>query len=186
MEFIVLLAIALGLALDAFAVALAVGSHLKHVTARQYFRLSFHFGLFQALMPVLGWLAGEAVAPWAAAWDHWIACGLLSFVGVKMLWQSGREGDEKGVDDPTRGVSLVLLSIATSLDALAVGLTLALLSVRIALPALVTGLVAGALTLLGMRLGQRVGPALGRWAGPIGGVILIGIGVKIVLEHLFA
>jgi putative Mn2+ efflux pump MntP len=184
MPLTVVLGLALGLALDAFAVAVVVGSVLDRITVRHYFRLGFHFGLFQALMPIVGWLAGRTVWSYAAAWDHWIAFGLLLFVGGRMLWPSSREDAPSDRGDPTRGLSLVVLSVATSLDALAVGLTLALLNVRIILPVVVIGLVAGGLTLAGLAVGRRAGRALGCWAERVGGVVLIGIGVKILVEHL--
>src|SRR5512134_4038247 len=119
MDLLTLLGIALALAMDAFAVALATGMNLAAVTGRHLFRLGFHFGLFQALMPIIGWLAGQTVQQHIAAWDHWIAFGLLAFVGGHMLWEARSEEHEaKDPRDPTRGLSLVILSVATSIDAL--------------------------------------------------------------------
>ena len=184
MDTITLLGIALALAMDAFAVALAVGLAVAPLTGRHLFRLGWHFGLFQAMMPVIGWLAGVTVQQHIAAYDHWLALGLLSFVGGKMIYEAFRETDEpKQPGDPTRGMSLVLLSLATSIDALAVGLSLGMLGVSIWFPATVIGLVAGVLTLTGMLLGRRVGALWGKRVEVIGGLILIGIGVRIVLEH---
>ena len=179
-----ILFIAVGLGLDAFAVAIATGTILPRVTLRHYFRLSFHFGLFQALMPVIGWLAGETVSAYTRAWDHWLAFGLLAFVGGRML-VSRPEDDERRNADPTRGATLVVLSVATSLDALAVGFSLALLGVRILFPAVAIGIVACAMTITGMVMGQRFGSRLGRSAEKLGGFVLIGIGIKIVIDHLF-
>src|SRR5512145_3318729 len=143
MDWLTLLGIALALAMDAFAVALGAGLTLERLTGRHLFRLGFHFGLFQAMMPVVGWLAGLTVQHWIAAYDHWVAFGLLAFVGGKMLYEALRsEDEEKEAGDPTRGLTLVILSVATSIDALAVGLSLAMLGVNIWLPALVIGLVA--------------------------------------------
>ncbi len=184
MDFATLLGIAIALAMDAFAVALSTGLILPKLTGRHLFRFGFHFGLFQALMPILGWLAGVTLRTYIESFDHWLAFGLLAFVGGKMLWearQSDKEGPPKG--DPTRGMSLVILSIATSIDALAVGLSLAILGVTIWTPALVIGLVAGVLTLCGMLLGRRLGQAWGTGVEIAGGLILIAIGVKILLEH---
>jgi len=188
MDPLTLLGIAVALAMDAFAVALGTGLTLERLTGRHLFRLGFHFGLFQALMPVVGWLAGLTVQRWIADYDHWIAFGLLSFVGGKMIYEALHDGDEEAAaSDPTRGLSLVLLSVATSIDALAVGLTLAMLGVEIWLPSLVIGLVAGALTVAGMLLGRRIGAAWGPRVEVFGGLVLIAIGVKILLEHtLFA
>jgi len=184
MDWITLFGIAVALAMDAFAVALGTGMTLKRLTGRHLFRLGFHFGLFQALMPVIGWLAGLTVQRWIAAYDHWIAFGLLGFVGGKMIYEALRdEGEEGSLSDPTRGLSLVLLSVATSIDALAVGLSLAMLGVDIWLPALIIGLVAGAFTVAGMLLGRRVGAAWGPRVEVFGGLVLFAIGLKILLEH---
>ena len=182
-----LLAIALGLAMDAFSVAVATGLTLKTVAPRQYFRLSYHFGLFQFLMPVLGWLAGSTLVGFISGIDHWVALALLSYVGGKMIKESFDHGEEVPdylVKDPTRGASLVILSVATSIDALAVGLTLALLKVSILLPAVVIGIVAAALTFIGLRIGRYAGQWLGPWMERVGGVVLIGIGLKILADHL--
>jgi putative Mn2+ efflux pump MntP len=180
-----LFGIALALAMDAFAVALGTGMNLAALTGRHLFRLGFHFGLFQALMPVIGWLAGLTVQKQVAAWDHWIAFALLTFVGGKMLKEAFVHDDEDtGASDPTRGLSLVLLSVATSIDALAVGFSLSMLGVSIWTPALVIGLVAGVLTVVGMLLGRRAGDHWGPRVEIVGGLVLIGIGVKILVEHL--
>lgn len=185
MGWITLLGIAVALAMDAFAVALGAGLNLERMTGRHLFRLSFHFGLFQALMPVVGWVAGLTVQRWIAAYDSWIAFALLVFVGGKMVREALREHEEDRVRaDPTRGMNLVLLSLATSIDALAVGLSLAMLKVGIWIPALVIGLVAGALTVAGMCLGRRLGAAWGKKVEILGGLVLIAIGLKILLENV--
>src|SRR5512140_3417841 len=125
MDWIGLLALACALAMDAFAVAIVTGLTLSPMTRRHVFRLAFHFGLFQALMPTIGWVAGKAVQQYIAAFDHWIAFGLLAFVGSKMLWEAfhKEEGEQSVAKDPTSGLSLLVLSVATSIDALAVGLS---------------------------------------------------------------
>jgi manganese efflux pump family protein len=181
-----LIGIAIGLAMDAFAVSIAAGLTLKTVDARQTFRLAWHFGLFQALMPIIGWLAGLSIVRWIAPVDHWIAFGLLAVIGGKMIYEAFRDDDqqESRRGDPTKGWSLVLLSIATSIDALAVGLSLALLDVSIWWPAVVIGLVAGGFTAVGMQLGTRFGALLGRRMEVVGGIVLIAIGVNILVEHL--
>ena len=185
MTTLTLIGIAIGLAMDAFAVSIAAGLTLKTVDARQTFRLAWHFGLFQALMPIIGWLAGLSIEHWIAPVDHWIAFGLLAAIGGKMIYEALKDADDEvRRGDPTKGWSLVLLSIATSIDALAVGLSLALLDVSIWWPALVIGLVAGAFTTLGIRLGSRFGAVLGRRMEIVGGIVLIAIGVKILVEHL--
>jgi putative Mn2+ efflux pump MntP len=136
-------------------------------------------------MPIIGWLAGRTVSEYIEPVDHWIAFGLLAFIGGKMVYEALKKQDEDAeVCDPTKGWRLVMLSIATSIDALAVGLSLALLGVSIWYPALVIGIVAGVLTVVGMELGKRFGALLGRRMEIVGGIILIGIGVKILIEHL--
>jgi putative Mn2+ efflux pump MntP len=179
-----LLGIALGLAMDAFAVAIGAGLQLCGATPRQVFRLAWHFGLFQALMPIIGWLAGRTVSEYIEPVDHWIAFGLLAFIGGKMIYEAFRQDEEAEVCDPTKGWRMVMLSIATSIDALAVGLSLALLGTSIWWPALVIGVVAGVMTVIGMELGKRFGALLGRRMEVVGGIILIAIGVKILVEHL--
>lgn len=184
MDLITLFGLALALAMDAFAVALATGLTLPEMNRRHLFRLGFHFALFQALMPVIGWLAGLTVAQWIADYDHWVACVLLVFVGGKMIHEAFDDNkEETDVSDPTRGWSLVMLSVATSIDALAVGLTLAMLGVSIWFPALVIGLIAGILTVVGMQLGRRVNGIWGKRVEVFGGLVLCVIGLKILLEH---
>jgi putative Mn2+ efflux pump MntP len=182
-----ILLVAVALAMDAFTVAVAVGLHLScngRVSPRQYFRLSFHFGFFQFSMPILGWLAGTTVRAHIESFDHWIAFGLLSYIGIKMIREAGQTAKYTR-QDPTRGASLVLLSVATSIDALAMGLSLALLGVGIVYPSVIIGIVAAVFTLAGLSLGRKIGL---KWRGRVtivGGIILIGIGMKILLEHLF-
>ena len=184
MDFLTLFGIALALAMDAFAVALGAGLILPKLTGRHLFRFGFHFGLFQALMPVIGWLAGISIREQIESFDHWLAFGLLSMVGGKMLWDAWHNDEETPREgDPTKGLSLVILSIATSIDALAVGLSLAMLGVTIWTPALIIGLVASILTVCGMLLGRRLGRTWGAGVEVFGGMILIAIGAKILLEH---
>jgi manganese efflux pump family protein len=185
-KFINIFAIAVALAMDAFAVSIATGVHLKNVSFRQTFRLSWHFGLFQALMPVLGWSAGVSIRIYIEKYDHWIAFGLLTFVGINMIKEAfGKDKGEKHRKDHTKGLTLVILSIATSIDALAVGFSISLLGVSIWTPALIIGFVAGLFTIVGLQIGERIGSAeqLGRFAETIGGVVLIAIGLDILYEH---
>lgn len=181
-----LFAVAVGLAMDAFATAIAVSVSLRSVSRRQVFRLAWHFGLFQAMMPVIGWLAGLTVAGWIELWDHWVAFGLLVIVGGRSVVAGlkDRPQDAEGEFDPTRGLNLVVLSIATSVDALAVGLSFAALGVQVWVPSLIIGGVAGGMTVVGMMAGSALGRWSGRGAEIIGGIILIAIGVWIVADHL--
>jgi putative Mn2+ efflux pump MntP len=139
-------------------------------------------------MPIVGWFAGSTLVGLISGFDHWLAFALLGYVGAKMIRESFEKDDaelpRRLVKDPTRGASLVLLSVATSIDALAVGLSLAFLQVPILYPAVVIGVVAGSLTFIGLRLGRHVGRMLGPLMERVGGLILIGIGIKIVVEHL--
>jgi len=188
MDWLNLFGLAAALAMDAFAVAVVAGLTLDTLTKRRVFRLSFNFGLFQGLMPTVGWIAGVAVHKYIAAFDHWVAFGLLVFVGGRMIYNSVWSGEREPriPADPTKGWSLVLLSIATSIDALAVGLSLALIGSAILVPVVVIGVVAAGFTILGMHLGRRIGNAWGRKVEILGGIILIGIGLKIVLEKLLS
>ena len=180
-----ILGIAFGLAMDAFAVSLGASAVLRNVTPGQYFRFAFHFGLFQFLMPVLGWLGGSTVARWTASFDHWVAFGLLAFVGAKMVREAAADGAEERLrGDPTRGWSLVALSVATSIDALAVGFSFALLSVDVWYPSAIIGVVAAGMTLLGMRVGGRLGRRFGRVMEVAGGLVLLAIGARILWQHL--
>ncbi len=185
MDTLSLIALAVALAMDAFAVALAAGAILAPLTFRPCFRLAFHFGLFQAMMPVIGWLAGLSVQSFVAAWSHWIAFALLLWIGVRMIREALRaEEDSERAADPSRGLTMVALSVATSIDALAVGLTLAMIDVDIWFPSLVIGLVACGFTVAGLFLGKRAGELWGKRVEVAGGVILILIGGKILFSAL--
>jgi putative Mn2+ efflux pump MntP len=184
MSGLTILGLAVGLAMDALAVAIATGFALGRPSPRQVLRLALAFGFFQFLMPVVGWLAGRSVEAYIREVDHWIAFSLLAFVGGKMLWEARRNGTEVSPGDPTRGWMLLVLSIATSIDALAVGLSMAFLGGPVWMPSVVIGLVAFAFTAAGVVAGARVGRALGRWPEVVGGLVLLGIGVKILVEHL--
>lgn len=186
MQLINMLAIAVALAMDAFAVSIGVGVTLKQITFRQNFRLAWHFGFFQAMMPVLGWSAGLTIQVWVEHYDHWIAFGLLVYVAQGMLRSVfKKEKSEEKQKDPTRGMIMVMLSIATSIDALAVGFSLSMIGISIWTPSIIIGLVAGAFTTVGMHLGKKIGTGsnLGRYAEAIGGVVLVLIGINIVREH---
>ena len=186
MSVVEIIAVAIALAMDAFAVSVAAGVTLRRVSGRQTFRLAWHFGLFQALMPIIGWAAGLTIQTYIEAFDHWIAFALLAIIGGRMVLAGIRDEEEQlGKGGPTRGWTMVMLSIATSIDALAVGLSLAMLRVSVWIPALVIGLVAGAFTAGGLHLGGFVGRRLkvARFAALAGGIVLLGIGANILREH---
>ncbi len=183
MTFWYVLGIALGLAMDAFAVSVAAGIQVPKLNAGHVGRLALSFGFFQFMMTVLGWLAGRGLSRWVEAVDHWVAFGLLLAIGGKMLWEPFRPADGRE-KDPTRGWLLLTLAIATSIDALAVGLSLAFLDVSIWMPSIVIGIVAAVLSALGAMFGSRLGRRFGVWAERFGGLVLIAIGVKILVDHL--
>jgi len=148
-------------------------------------RVSSSFGLFQALMLVLGWLAGRTVVGYVGKYDHWLAFALLAFVGGRMLWESFHSaGDSVRRIDITRGFQLLVLSVATSLDALAVGLSFAFLQVNMLVASLTIGVVAFVVTVTGFIVGRKSSKFMGKWAESIGGVILIVIGLRILLTHV--
>lgn len=185
MDNLTLFIIALALALDAFSVALASGVSLCQASLRQTFRLAFHFGLFQAGMNVLGWLGGQSVQHYIAPIAPWLSFGLLAAIGGHMIYEAFDDDEQQAASDPTRGARMVLLSVATSIDALAVGFSFAALGQAILWPATLIGLVALVLTTIGLHLGCYVGSRsrLGQRAELIGGLVLIAIGLKILYQH---
>lgn len=182
---IILLAIAL--AMDAFAVSLTTGVVLKKVSGNQTFRMAGSFGLFQAVMPLIGWSAGALMASALEQIDHYIAFSLLALIGGKMIYESMQQDEEskESKNDPTKGLRLFILAIATSIDALAVGFSLSLLQGDIILPALIIGIVAFGFSVIGLHLGRLVShiPVISHYSERIGGGVLILIGLKILHEH---
>lgn len=185
MKIIEIALISLGLAMDCFAVSLGIGSGGGPRNWRSILRLAFHFGLFQGGMAALGWFAGSRIVNLIAGFDHWLAFILLAWVGGKMIRESfSAEAEDCGKENLTRGKSLVILSIATSIDALAVGLSLGLIDGSILSASLTIGVVSFALSILGYLLGNRLGCRFGKRMELVGGLILLAIGIKVVVEHL--
>jgi putative Mn2+ efflux pump MntP len=184
--FLSLLLIAVGLSADCFAVALCGSCAMKSLTRFQILRAALSFGLFQAVMPVLGWFAGRTFVGFISSFDHWLAFGLLGFVGGKMIWESFHPEKEEKQIDVTKGFLLLTLSVATSIDALAVGLSFAFLKVNILTASLTIGVTAFLITIIGFITGRKAGEIIGKRAELIGGLILVGIGVRILLTHLLA
>lgn len=184
MNYLSIVFIAVALAMDAFAVSVACAAFLGQLNGRQKFRLSFHFGLFQFFMPLIGWLAGSRIVRYIEAYDHWIALIILTVIGVKMIFDARHEKVKHFSGDMTRGWSLVTLSIATSIDALAVGFSIGIIRDSIMIPAIIIGVVAAVMTLVGIRLGTYLSEKFGQKISIVGGVVLILIGVQIVLKHL--
>ena len=179
-----ILLIAIGLSADCFAVTISGSVSLKSFSVIQVLRTAFTFGLFQALMPVIGWALGQTVVDIIADFDHWIAFGLLAIIGGKMICESfHNKGDTKKTDF-TKGFLLLTLAIVTSIDALAVGLTFAFLEVNIAVAVGIIGLTSFLVTIFAFGLGKKLGKLAGTWVETIGGLVLIGIGLRILLSHV--
>lgn len=184
MEFLQILIIALGLAMDAFAVSIAAGTSRNITGERAALRLSLHFGLFQFLMPWIGWSLGINIAPLIASGDHWVAFILLAIVGGRMIKASLDKQPRSFKTDPSKGMLLFVLSVATSIDALAVGLSIGMLKIKILFPSLLIGIITALLSYIGIQMGKRLGLKFGKRMELLGGFLLIGIGVKILIAHL--
>jgi putative Mn2+ efflux pump MntP len=205
MEFFVIstLLISLSLSLDAFAVSVGSGMCTKNLRRFHIFRAAFAFGLFQFLMPIIGWFLGNSFRSYIEGFDHWIAFGLLAIIGIKMIIESREEKeiscpiDENGDTstkpesnssnkfDVTNLWTLFVLAIATSIDAMAIGLSYSLIDQSIWIPAIIIGVITFAVCLLGFEFGKRIGTIFEKWAQIIGGIVLVLIGTKILLEHIF-
>ena len=184
MGLIEIIIIAFGLAMDASAVSLVAAASGFAKDSRSIFRLAFHFGLFQFFMPVIGWLMGVSFVSYFSAVDHWIAFGLLSFVGGRMIISGLNPNVESYENDPSRGFTLMMLSVATSIDALAIGLSLAMLDVIIWYPSVIIGVVTASLSFFSIMIGKKIGPLVGKRMEIFGGTILIIIGIRILVTHL--
>jgi len=185
MDWLATLITAVALAMDAFAVSLGIGTTQVANSPRPVFRISFHMGFFKGLMTLLGWLAGTTIARLISAVDHWVALGLLAFVGVRMI-RSGFDAENNPVkSDPSHGITLVILSLAVSIDAMAVGLGMAMLDTPIVAPSIIIAAVSLGFSLLGLRLGNRLGIKFGKRMEILGGALLIAIGLRILFTHLF-
>lgn len=185
MDIISILVIALGLSADCFAVSISGGATQQTFSRVKMFRLAAVFGFFQFIMPVIGWLLGNTVVDLISSYDHWIAFALLLIVGGRMVWESFEKADsERKSTDITRGLILITLALATSIDALAVGLSFAFLNIDIVFSSLIIGIVSFFMTSLGYWIGKKAGGLLGKRAKLVGGIILIAIGIRILIEHL--
>lgn len=185
LQIIQIIGISIGLAMDAFAVSAANGIRLHKMHVLHSLRMAFMFGLFQAVMPLLGWALGRNIAAFVEAVDHWIAFGLLSGIGIKMILDSRHSAESAKRMDIRRLPVILLLAAATSIDAFAVGFSFAMLNISIIMPVIIIGIVTFISSLAGIRLGRLFGTMFRSRAEQAGGVVLILIGVKIVVEHLF-
>ncbi|MCX6819567.1 MAG: manganese efflux pump MntP family protein [Candidatus Aenigmarchaeota archaeon] len=183
MDIFTILFIAFGLAMDAFAVSVTSGITIKHQRISNALRIALFFGLFQAFMPLVGWLAGLSLKDSISGIDHWIAFGLLGFIGCKMIYESVKIQPKKKIN-PQNIYILFMLSIATSIDALAVGVTFAFLEVFIATPIIVIGTITFLLSFIGVFIGNKLGHVFEKKIEILGGLVLIAIGIKILLEHM--
>ncbi len=184
MEFATSLFIATGLAMDAFAVSLGIGTTGQARDRRAKFRLAFHFGFFQAMMTLLGWLLGSTIAGFIGSIDHWVALVLLAYVGINMIRSGFNPDGETYQSDPSKGKTLMMLCVATSLDAMAVGLGMAMLRTPVLFPSLVIGVVTSGLSIFGLLAGTQMGVRFGKRMEIVGGLILIGIGLRIMVTHI--
>ncbi len=184
MDIVTIVFVAFGLAMDAFAVSIASGVAIKELRVEHALRIALFFGFFQAVMPVIGWLAGIGLKDFICGVDHWIAFGLLSMIGCKMIYESTKLETERKKINPLNVSVLLMLSIATSIDALAVGVSFAFIQMAIITPIIVIGAVTFLLSFLGAFVGNRFGHFFERKIELAGGLILIGMGVKILIEHL--
>lgn len=184
MDLITIAIIAVGLAMDAFAISIISGTAYKQLRIKYILRIAVFFGGFQALMPLIGYLAGLSVKQYIAAYDHWVAFGLLVGVGSKMIYESFEMKPAKKCFDPTNMVVLLVLSVATSIDALAIGVTLSLITNSILVAVIIIGAVTFVLSYTGVLVGKRFGHFFESKIEAVGGLVLIGLGIKILLEHL--
>ncbi|QLH75200.1 MAG: manganese efflux pump [Methanomassiliicoccales archaeon] len=183
MDILTVLLIATGLAMDAFAVSIVKGMTVRNRRMRTGMVLASLFGGFQAMMPILGWTAGQGFKEFIMGIDHWVAFLLLGFIGIKMIYDSW-DGDEDGDGDVTLTMA-ILLAIATSIDSLMVGLSFAFLETSILLPAIIIGTVTFGFCAAGFVFGGKLGVMVGRGVKMIGGLILILIGIRILIEHIW-
>lgn len=184
MDLLTVFLIAVGLGVDAFSVAIGIGAARITKSWLPVLRLAFAFGAFQFIMPIAGWFAGLSVVDIISDYDHWVAFALLAYVGGKMIKDAFEKETDDEKADQTKGLPLLLLSIATSIDALAVGLSFSLLKTTIFFPALIIGIVCFLMTVIGMFFGKALAKLFGKKVEIAGGVVLIAIGVKILIDHL--
>lgn len=184
MDLITVLIIAVGLSMDSFAVSIANGIALKDLTLKKSIFIASSLAIFQAGMPLLGWSAGIGVEKYIREIDHWTAFLLLSIIGTKMLYEAIVDSEEEKIKE-LKLSSLIAQSIATSIDAFAVGISFAFLNSPITFPVVTIGIVTFAFSMLGLKIGKVCGNKLGKGVEFFGGIVLIGIGIKILIEHLY-
>ena len=184
MNIISIIFIAFGLAMDAFAVSIFSGITIKNLKIKHALKIALFFGLFQAFMPVIGWLSGVSLKKYISGIDHWIVFILLLIIGIKMIYESFQIKPDDQKINPLAVYTLLILSIATSIDALAVGISFAFLEISIIAPVIVIGIITFLLSFSGVLIGDKGRHFFENRIEIVGGIILIGIGIKILLEHL--
>jgi len=183
MDLYVIILIAVGLSMDSFAVSVSNGLIIKDLNLKKVLLIAFSLAFFQALMPLIGWFAGIGVEKYIKEFDHWIAFIFLSFIGIKMIID-GSGKDKNSKISKLSFLTLLAQSLATSIDALIIGISFALLNLPIIKPVIIIGIITFLASILGLQLGKYVGKKVGKYIGIVGGLVLIGIGVKILIEHL--
>jgi putative Mn2+ efflux pump MntP len=182
-EFVTIFLIAIGLCFDSFAVSVSSGLMMKHIKFSDAMKISFSLAFFQGLMPLIGWMAGHSISEYLSNYDHWIAFGLLFIIGVRMIWES-RKADDKKTLNPLNIWYIIYMSIATSIDALIVGISFAFIKTDIYTSIIIIGSVTFVAAMLGIFFGKKAGLRFGKKMEVLGGIILIVIGLKILIEHL--
>jgi putative Mn2+ efflux pump MntP len=184
MELVTIILIAIGLSFDTFAVSVTTGVAANHIQFWRACRIALTLAAFQGLMPVLGWFIGMQVESYIRDYDHWIAFGLLFIIGSRMIYESLKPEEERKEFNPFKLLFLIGIAISTSIDALIVGVTFAFIDVDIVISVIIIGAITFIVAMLGMLLGKKAGEWCGKKMEIVGGIMLIGIGAKILIEHL--
>jgi putative Mn2+ efflux pump MntP len=187
-QYLSLLLVAVGLSADCFAVAVSTSIANRNLRLFHFSRISLTFGTFHTIMPAIGWLAGYTVIKFIGGFDHWLAFVLLGFIGGKMVWSALRRSEkrDRGTDitNITRMLPLIIIGVATSIDALAAGLSFSFMKANLMLSCITVGVVVAGVALAGFFVGRKVGAKMGKRAEIVGGLILMGIGIKVAVEHM--
>lgn len=184
-HFLTFLFIGIGLSFDSFAVSVSCGLLKQEIRFKQAVPIAFSLAFFQAAFPVIGWLAGKTLHDLIYSVDHWIAFGLLAFIGIKMMVEGAKPNGTLQNFNPFRKRVIIGLSIATSIDALVVGLSFGFLEIPILFPVLIIGAITFIASMLGMLFGKNISAKRSKQSLILGGIILFGMGVKILVEHIF-
>lgn len=184
MNYLTIFILAIGLSFDSFAVSVTSGLSVPRIRFFEAVKMAFILAVFQGLMPVIGWIFGNSIKSIMAPVDHWIAFALLSLVGGKMVIESITSNEEKTINNPLHIKVILLLALATSIDALAVGFSFSIFLEKIFWAVFIIGAITFIASMTGIFIGKKTGPSIGKYAEIIGGIILFGIGCKILIEHL--